>query len=70
METSVTAAPCNVSCQSVNSTPSNEGKLAVLDELVTKGRIQLKSAVALGLPSRKVSAVSLAFPKKRIVVVG
>lgn len=75
IELSIAAAPCNVSCQSFAASPvDNEGKYKLLDELVTKGRIQLRSAVALGLPVSKSSPAlatpSLVVPKrKRIVVV-
>lgn len=68
VELSIAAAPCNVSCQSMNL-QSNGGKLALLDEMVTKGRIQLQSAVALGLTAPR-NASPVIVPKKRIVVVG
>jgi hypothetical protein len=45
-----------------------EARIADLDEMVTKGHIRRKSAVALGMPDRKVYAFSP--PTRQIVVVG
>jgi hypothetical protein len=72
IELSIAAAPANVSCQS-SSMSVNEGKYVLLDEMVSKGRISLKSAVALGMPVSKSSLGSgLVVPKakKTIVIVG
>jgi hypothetical protein len=67
VELSIAAFPCNVNCQSMSAS-TNKGKLAALDELVTKGRIQPQSAFALGMPVQGKQA-SLVVPKRRIVVV-
>lgn len=70
LETSFTAMPCNVACQSLRA-EATDARLADLDEMVTKGRIQRKSAVLLGLPespSRRYYAVRP--PRRQIVVVG
>lgn len=71
LELSITAAPCNVACQSL-ALSRNEGKIAALDELVTKGRIQARSAYALGLPVPKIIvplASGLTKARKRTVIV-
>lgn len=66
VELSIAAFPCNVNCQSLTAS-ANKGKLAALDELVVKGRIQPQSAKALGWSA---PASSLVVPKRRIIVVG
>ena len=63
VELSFTAMPCNVSCRTMHEIGGvDPEKMAVLDELVTKGRkrggIELGSAIALGFEYRKVYAVS------------
>lgn len=60
LETSLTAMPCNVSCQGGVVTEPSGQRSAMLDELVTKGRIRRESAAAFGLAD--------AMPKARIVV--
>lgn len=66
LELSIAAWPCNVSCQSLAvSSAGKEGTIKALDELVSKGRISLKSAVALGLPAPK----SFVIPKRKTVIV-
>lgn len=69
IETSIAAFPMNVACQTIGTKSFNEGKRALLDELVTKGRINLKSAVALGLPVAKKIVSAAMTPKRRIIVV-
>lgn len=59
VELSFTAMPCNVSCRTMQETGGyDEGKMAALDEMVTKSQIKLKSAVAVGFVYRKTVAVS------------
>lgn len=48
LETSLTFMPCNVACQSQVATV-DDTRQAVLDELVTKGKIRRESARLLGL---------------------
>jgi hypothetical protein len=67
VELSIAAFPCNVNCRSLN-TSANKGKMAALNELVTKGRIQPQSAKALGWSSLGTN-VSMVVPKRRIIVV-
>lgn len=73
IELSVTAMPCNVSARSMGATDPDEGKAAALDALVVKGRakggIALESAVALGMPYRKATAVTVPKKLKRLVFV-
>lgn len=70
IELSIAAAPANISCQSTLSlSKSIEGKLALLDELVTKGRIAPFSAKALGLSVPRTLEASTGVPKRRTIVV-
>lgn len=70
LETSFTAMPCNVSCQSIRSAVI-EARIADLDDMVTKGQIRRKSAVLLGLPESPVRTMHpVSPPTRRIVVVG
>ena len=55
LELSFTAFPANVACQSVVGV-MDETRAAALDQLVTKGAVRRASAVALGLPDRKIYA--------------
>lgn len=59
LELSLTCMPCNVACQG-GVARVDETRSAVLDELVTKGRIKRASAVAFGLPTT---------PKRRPMIV-
>lgn len=65
LEVSVCAMPCNVSCQASVSSNAKaiETAKANLDALVTKGKIKLESAIALGLVEEKRKATQ----KKRII---
>lgn len=66
IEVSVTAMPCNISCQASlvsSSAKAIEKAKATLDELVTKGKISLESARAFGLTEEKRNATN----KKRII---
>jgi hypothetical protein len=69
IEVSYTAMPCNVSARTVDQVSVDDSKLAMLDELVTKNRITLASAVAFGMPHRKVVAVTTPRKLRPLVVV-
>lgn len=49
LELSVTAMPCNVSCQSMGGGSVDESKMAAVDRLLTKGLIKPWTAKAFGL---------------------
>jgi hypothetical protein len=51
LETSATPFPCNVACQSM-AMSTDESKMALLDELVTKSKITREAAEAFGLRTK------------------
>lgn len=51
LETSATPFPCNVACQSMQMV-TDESKMAMLDELVTKSKITREAAEAFGLRTK------------------
>lgn len=51
LETSATPFPCNVACQSMTMS-TDESKMALLDELVTKSKITREAAEAFGLRTK------------------
>lgn len=69
LELSLTHMPMNVACQSVAAGESmkavDEGWVSLLDQKLTHGVIKRKSAEALGLPLKRVLAVT---PPRRVVV--
>lgn len=56
LETSFTPFPCNVSCQTQKAFV-NDSKMALLDELLTKGRITREGAEAFGLVTKSVPKI-------------
>jgi hypothetical protein len=65
LELSIASQPMNVACQTVGTVsgktdPRAEKRLALLDSLVTKGRIRRETAHLLGLPK----------PKRHVLVLG
>lgn len=83
LELSFTALPCNVGCHDHHEHSMDESKMALFDEMITKGRarggIELKSALAMGFPhtpkpsmvvtaEHKQKVISLPRPKQRVIV--
>lgn len=62
LEVSLTCLPCNVACQSEGMSSPDDSKMAMLDALVTKGRVSRETAKAFGLDSKNVFV-----PKFKIV---